>query len=156
LEKLIDKFNVISRKQKTLIIGIDGGGASGKSTLAQKLQMLTDDVTVVHMDDFYKTSAERELIDHTNEIGANWDWRRLEIQVLSQLKNDLPCHYQIYDWDRDKLDKWYSVLVGGIVIIEGCFSSESTSDFWKKTRALRYDNHSALVRMDKVNIKSLV
>jgi uridine kinase len=122
LEKLIDKFNVIPRKQKTLIIGIDGGGASGKSTLAQKLQMLTEDVTVVHMDDFYKTSAERDLIDHTNEIGANWDWRRLEIQVLSLLKNDMPCHYQIYDWERDKLDKWYTVLVGGIVIIEGCFS----------------------------------
>jgi uridine kinase len=90
LEKLIDKFNVIPRKQKTLIIGIDGGGASGKSTLAQKLQMLTEDVTVVHMDDFYKTSAERELIDHTNEIGANWDWRRLKIQVLSLLKKNMP------------------------------------------------------------------
>jgi uridine kinase len=34
----------------------------------------------------------------------------------------MPSHYQKYDWDRDKMAEWYTVLVGGIVIIEGCFS----------------------------------
>ncbi|NBD22252.1 uridine kinase [Paenibacillus sp. T1] len=122
MKYLFDKFLEAPKERNTLIIGIDGGGASGKSTLAQKFQALQDDVTVVHMDDFYHVSAYRNQRPHQNEIGGNWDWKRLLMQILEPLQRNEEGKYQIYDWDRDSLTDWHSVPVGGIVMIEGCYA----------------------------------
>jgi uridine kinase len=122
LKRLLHKMNEIPLTQKTLIVGIDGGGAAGKSTLAGKLQLLGNHVTVVHMDDFYRPSAERTLIDQAIEIGGNWDWKRVQTQILEPLKMNKPAKYQIYDWDTDTMAEWCTVPVGGMVIIEGCYS----------------------------------
>jgi uridine kinase len=122
LKKLLDKIYEIPIQQKTLILGIDGGGAAGKSTLAEKMQILGKNVTVVHMDDFYRPFAERKWIEQQTEIGGNWDWKRVQTQIIEPLKMDKPGKYQIYDWDTDTMAEWYTVPVGGMVIIEGCYS----------------------------------
>jgi uridine kinase len=57
LNLLLDKFNQLPKRRHTLILGIDGGGGAGKSTLAGKLQELGNNVTVVHTDDFYRPSV---------------------------------------------------------------------------------------------------
>lgn len=121
LEKFIRKFDQIPKSHMTLIVGIDGGGAAGKSTLAAKLQELDNRVTVVHMDDFYRPSWERKFIDEET-IGGNWDWERVRNQVLNPLRNNEPSRYQIYDWVSDKMTDLYEVPIGGIVIVEGCYS----------------------------------
>ncbi|WP_319633404.1 uridine kinase family protein [Paenibacillus psychroresistens] len=129
INNLLDKFHEMSKRQKTLVIGIDGGGAAGKSTLARKFQYLNDDVTVVHMDDFYYPTKERKLINHQTEIGGNWDWNRVLNQVLVPIKQNENGYYQIYDWDNDILTEWHTVPIGGIVIIEGCYSLRKELSF---------------------------
>jgi len=123
LEQLVSSINSISKKQSTLLIGIDGCGGSGKSTLANELKTECSNVTVVHMDDFYLPSSK--LIKAQPEkkpIGSDFDWERVLKQVLEPISKNKEGCYQRYDWDIDDLAEWNTVPVGGTVIIEGVYS----------------------------------
>ncbi|MCM3599058.1 uridine kinase [Metabacillus idriensis] len=116
-----------------MLIGIDGCGGSGKSTFAQKIYDQCKGVTIVHKDDFYIPSAQRLPRHPTRKpIGADFDWKRLLIQVLEPISQEKAGHFQRYDWEIDKLAEWHTVPVGGIVVIEGVYSI-------RKELADRYD-----------------
>lgn len=123
LEQLINSISLIPRKQKTLLIGIDGCGGSGKSTLANQLKKECSDVTIVHMDDFYLPSSQLINI-HPKEkaIGADFDWGRMLKDVIEPISRNKEGCYQRYDWEKDDLAEWHTVPVGGIVVIEGVYS----------------------------------
>ena len=115
----------VRRRQRTLVVGIDGRGGSGKSTLSHALERADREVTVVEFDDFYRPSSERNAraAEGDTEIGGNFDWRRLRDQVLVPLSQDEVANYQRYDWVRDELADWHVVPVGGIALIEGNYST---------------------------------
>lgn len=108
-----------------MLVAIDGRGGSGKSTFARRLESAADEVTVIEFDDFYLPSPLREarIEAGDTEIGGNFDWRRLRDQVLAPLGRDEPASYQRYDWPSDELAEWHSVPVGGIVLVEGNYST---------------------------------
>lgn len=60
-KQLVDGINEISKKQSTLLIGIDGCGGSGKSTFADKIKEECSNVTIVHKDDFYLPSSQIKI-----------------------------------------------------------------------------------------------
>ena len=124
-DDLLALLRRLRRRQQTLLVGIDGGGGSGKSTLARELERAADDVTVVEFDDFYLPLAERQarISRGDTELGASFDWRRVREQVLRPLSADRPAKYQRYDWPSDALAEWHSVAVGGIVVVEGNYST---------------------------------
>ncbi|MFZ5816475.1 MAG: uridine kinase family protein, partial [Bacillota bacterium] len=111
----------LPRRRRTLLVGIDGCGGSGKSTCGRLLAEARPDVTLVHMDDFYRPAAERpEGTARTKPIGADFDWERVRRQVLEPLLRDQPGRYQAYDWGADRVGgPWRVVPVGGIVAVEG-------------------------------------
>jgi uridine kinase len=122
-ENLIAVLHTLPRKCQTLIVGIEGGGGSGKSTFAKKLQLIAPDITVVHIDDFYLPARQRPTPEIAAQLlCANFDWQRLENQVLKMLQNNQCGHYQRYDWPTDKLAEWHNVPTGGMVIVEGISS----------------------------------
>ncbi|MEW9501688.1 uridine kinase family protein [Jeotgalibacillus marinus] len=105
-----------------MLIGIDGCGGAGKSTLAQAFKEVNSEkVSVIHMDDFYKPSKLRGSIE-TNDIGGNWDCERVREQVLLPLSKNQNTQYQRYDWHEDVMAEWHDVLSGGVLVIEGCYS----------------------------------
>jgi uridine kinase len=112
------------RRQRTLLVGIDGPGASGKSTFARAIAALDPEIAVVEFDDFYRPSAERHA-RRDGEIGGDFDWRRLRDQVLAPLARDEPGRYQRYDWPGDRLAEWHDVPAGGIVLVEGNYSTRA-------------------------------
>lgn len=123
-EQLVLAIDTMPRRQKTLLIGIDGCGGSGKSTLAKKLKESRADAAVVHMDDFYFPSSE--LIQgppQDKPVGADFDWQRVLNQVLVPLSQDKEGSYQRYDWNSDQLAEWHTIPVGGVAIIEGISST---------------------------------
>ncbi|WP_157827722.1 uridine kinase family protein [Niallia nealsonii] len=121
VEKLYKQFIKNKESNQTLLIGIDGCGGSGKSTLAESLKAIDQpNVAVIHMDDFYKTSKQRESVD--KEIGGNWDCDRVKEQVLIPLSKNQNTRYQRYDWNTDQISEWHNVSARGVVIIEGCYS----------------------------------
>lgn len=107
------------RKQNTLLVAIDGCGGAGKSTLASKLAELDASISIVHQDDFYLSTIS---LDETSDIGANFDWSRLENEILHPLAQNRGGRFQRYDWNTDRLAEWKDIVQGGIVIIEGVYS----------------------------------
>ena len=88
-------------------------------------------MTVVEMDDFFLPSSARLPGDPRRKpIGADFGWQRLRAQVLLPLGQDQPGWYQRYDWEHDRLAEWHAVPVGGVVIIEGVYSTRSELAAW--------------------------
>lgn len=131
-EQLLITMENLQTKQSTLLIGVDGCGGSGKSTFTKQITKLSSRITTIHMDDFYLSSNSR--IKGTAEekpIGADFDWQRLRKQVLVPLSNNEEGNYQRYDWCSDSLSEWRRVFSGGIVIIEGVYSTrKELADFY--------------------------
>ena len=98
-----------------VVVGIDGPGGAGKSTLAAALQAAWPGSEVVHTDDF-----------------ASWDnpidwWPRLLEQVLVPLSQGEAARYQRYDWVERRLADWLTVSPGR-VIVEGVSSTRREFD----------------------------
>jgi uridine kinase len=112
-----------SRQSAALtLMGIDGLGAAGKSTLAEALVMERPDATVVHGDDFYGPE-ERDWRSWTAREGYQryFDHRRLESQLLRPLRAGRVARFQRYDWPSHSLDGWMEVNPAGVVIVEGVY-----------------------------------
>ncbi|RSD26821.1 uridine kinase family protein [Mesobacillus subterraneus] len=131
-DTLLETLPTLPRKARTLLIGVDGCGGSGKSTFSRELRESLANVTVVHKDDFYLPSGNIIKDRPENKpIGADFDWRRLREQVLEPLSSNQEGHYQRYDWNEDRLAEFHTVPVGGIVIIEGVYSTrDELQDFY--------------------------
>lgn len=89
----------------TVVVGIDGCGGAGKSTLARSLAEHLG-AAVIQTDDF-----------------ASWDnpidwWPRLLQQALQPLSRREPAHYQRWDWEKACLAEWRTVMCP-IILIEG-------------------------------------
>lgn len=106
------------------IIGIDGGGGSGKSTLADFIKINLDHVTIIHMDDFYYPASKIiQISPYQKKIGADFDWKRLLIQVLLPASKGINGAYQKYDWQKDMIsDEFNQVPNKGVLVVEGCYS----------------------------------
>ena len=115
---LLEKVKGTHRKHKTLLIGIDGVGGAGKTTLSESLKENLADVSIVQLDDFYSPELNRADRDRVLE------------QVFLPLENAADAKYQIFDWRSNTLTDWFTIKPGGIVIVEGV--SALHSDFAEK------------------------
>ena len=98
---------------------VDGLGGAGKSVLAAALAEQLG-APVVCGDDFYRASAQPRHLG-AEGIGASFDWRRLQRQVLTPLSRGEDSRYQRYDWNSARLGGWVSVLGQDTVVVEGVF-----------------------------------
>lgn len=111
----------LERLPGPVVVGIDGPGGAGKSTLAAALQAAWPGSSVVHTDDF-----------------ASWDdpvdwWPRLLEQVLLPLSRGEEARYQRYDWVERRLADWLTVKPGR-VIVEGVSSTRREFDSYLSYR----------------------
>jgi uridine kinase len=95
------------RDGRTAWVGIDGRGASGKTTLADAIGQAVPSAVVVHGDDF----AGPDI--------AEWEWSRFITQVRDPLLAGRAARYQSWDWDRDTGGPWHDIAPGALVVFEG-------------------------------------
>ena len=105
------------------MVGIDGPGGGGKSTIARSLAA-ANGYAVVQVDDFYRPSRERapEQV-RLGGIAADFDLERLERQVLAPLARGERAVYDRYDWKSDCLGESRGLTPLGVVIVEGVYST---------------------------------
>jgi uridine kinase len=125
---LPDVLNLISERLAlpVTLVAIEGHSAAGKTSLAKVVAESFSDVTVIHMDDFYRVMnvEERERLDARRGYELYYDWQRLEQDVLKPLSQGQAGSYQCYEWTSNKLsDETVTVEPRGIVIVEGCYSA---------------------------------
>ena len=105
---------------RSVLVGIDGGAGAGKTTFAhwfaKAIQETTTPVSIVHIDNFCRPSAERQK-DYATV--SDLDWKRLRDQVLVPLQSGEAARFQLYDWPADRLKDWVTIDVGGVTIVDG-------------------------------------
>lgn len=116
-----------------LLVGVDGPGGSGKSTIAKGLSGACDQIQVVHVDDFYRPSAERYAGSIASRpIGSDFDLNRVRVEVLEPLRAGLSAGYHIYDWATDRVSPRVVPIAKPIVVVEGVYSlSASLAEFFE-------------------------
>jgi len=96
-----------------LLVGIDGCGGAGKSTLAEALAAEQGNAQVVHIDDFYKPKDKRVKVTETTPVHINFEFDRLKQQVLEPLEHGKPITYQTAKGETA------AVQPSGYIIVEG-------------------------------------
>lgn len=110
-------------------IGIDGPGASGKSTLAAGLAEAMPQAVLVEGDDFYRPESDSSRSEI--EIAGLFDIQRLASQVLIPHTEGRDLRYQRYDWESEALGDWVNEPTGVPLIVEGVYSThEALRDFY--------------------------
>jgi uridine kinase len=125
LPDIVSRVHQLSASKQPVLIGVDGCGGSGKSTLAAELSRSLGLATVIHIDDFYKPSRERSRLTSSQPVGWQFDWQRLEKDVLKPLHTGCEANYQRYDWNIDSLADWRNIQVLAPIIIEGVYALRS-------------------------------
>lgn len=102
------------------VIAIEGGSASGKSTLAYSLQKVYG-CNVIHMDDFF-LRPEQRTPERFKEIGGNVDRERFADEILAPLRKNETIVYSPFDCSRQTLSDPITVPPKKLTVIEGAYS----------------------------------
>lgn len=123
--KYVPYLPVLERIDETLkkgsaIVAIEGGSASGKTTLSQMLGEIYD-CTVFHMDDFFLRPEQRTAQRYA-EVGGNVDRERFLEEVLIPLSKNQSIDYKRFDCSTFELCEPIKVTPQKLTIIEGAYS----------------------------------
>ena len=102
----------VEGRQGTRWVGVDGKGATGKTTLAAQIAAALPGSVVVHIDDFARPDVR------------GWERDRFVQQLLQPLLVGRPGRYQRLDFDRNVGAEWHTVPVGVPVIVEGVSATD--------------------------------
>lgn len=128
--KIHEQIKKLHDPKRTVIVGIDGLGGAGKSTVSEELYRLLGEenysVTILHIDDFIHPKAVRYNDSYAEwECYYNLQWRYdyLINEVIMPIKRgDFNSKIELYDKDNDTYYLRDTFIpVGSIVIIEGIF-----------------------------------
>ena len=99
------------------VVAIEGGSASGKTTLSQMLESVYD-CTVFHMDDFF-LRPEQRTPERFSEPGGNVDRERFLEEVLKPLSQGEVVRYRRFDCSTFTLGEPVGVELKPLIIVEG-------------------------------------
>ena len=116
---------------KPILIGIAGGSASGKSSIAQRLKReysLTNSVVIIRQDDYYKdqshlTMEERVKTNYDHPLAFDND---LLIEHLNKLMNGETIEKPTYDYTvHNRSEVTETIKPCDVIVLEGLFVLES-------------------------------
>ena len=118
------RIDALLESGQPLTIAIDGGAASGKSTLAALFADIYD-CNVFHMDDFF-LPPERKTQTRLAEPGGNVDYERFAAEVGKGLKSGGTFSYRPYNCKTGGFKETVTVSPKALNIVEGVYSLHPT------------------------------
>lgn len=101
-------------------LAIEGGSASGKSTLGNMLESLYE-CTLFHMDDFFLQKHQRTP-ERYKEVGGNIDRERFLEEVLQPLSKNKEVSYRRFDCNTMTVKNAEIITPKKLTVIEGAYS----------------------------------
>lgn len=120
--KFLPLFSELDKRLEsgTVKLAIEGGSASGKTTLAALLKSIYD-CAVFHMDDFFLRPEQRTPTRFA-EIGGNVDRERFLEEVLIPLSENRPITYRRFDCSMYSLLPATDIAQRPLTVVEGAYS----------------------------------
>lgn len=116
---------------KTIIIGIAGGSASGKTSIAQRIKKTfatNQSVVIIREDDYYKDQSsipfeERTKVNYDHPLAFDHD---LLLQHINDLFSNKPIKKPIYDFTKHtRSDHEETIYPTDVLVLEGLFVLEN-------------------------------
>ena len=116
---LFAKIDTLMEKGR-VTLALEGGSASGKTTLGQILSEIYD-CNLFHMDDFF-LRPEQRTAERYGEIGGNIDRERFLEEVLIPLKKGEAVNYRRFDCSTMEVAPAERIEPKRLTVIEGAYS----------------------------------
>lgn len=116
------KKEILARlgEKRPFLVAVEGGSASGKTTLGTELAKELD-ATLVHMDDFF-LPMELRTPQRFAQPGGNVHWERVLAEVLQPLRAGKPLEYGVFNCSVMAVDQICRETPKEVVIVEGAYS----------------------------------
>lgn len=149
------RIDALLTDRPTVTVAIDGGSASGKTTLAHLLAAEYD-CNVFHMDDFF-LPPERKTQKRLSEPGGNVDYERFAEEIAAALKNGGSFSYRPYSCITNGYKDAVTVCHKALNIVEGVYSLHPTlSTLYDLKLFLKTDEDTQIARIRKRSGKALL
>lgn len=120
VEQVLHEIDRLGQSRERVLIAIDGRCASGKTTLAQRLQAELS-CNVIHMDDFF-LRPEQRTAQRYDEPGGNVDRERFLAEVFEPLQRGETFSYRPFDCHAMAFGTPIAVQPKAVTVIEGSYS----------------------------------
>ena len=116
-----------------IVIGIAGGSASGKSSIAKKLKECykeTNSVAIIRMDDYYNDQTD---VPMEQRLNTNYDHpfafdMELLVSDIQKLKNREAIKKPVYDFMNHTRSQFYEDLMpSDVIVVEGLMALDNDS-----------------------------
>lgn len=119
IKNLIHEIDSQLEKKNSVILGIEGRSAAGKTTLAQWLSGQCA-CNVFHMDDFF-LRPEQRTPERYAQPGGNVDYERFQLEILNRLHCGMPIFFRKFDCSSMTLLEPEKVEPARLTVIEGVY-----------------------------------
>ena len=119
-QTLFSSIESLLSARERVTVAIDGGAASGKTTLADILAERYGG-EIVHMDDFF-LRPEQRTSERFAQAGGNFDRERFLEEVVPYIGKSEAFSYRIFDCSQMRLFGTATVSNCRLVIVEGSYS----------------------------------
>ena len=122
--KVKNKIDEWLSEKKPLVVAIDGRCASGKSTLAHRLEKDIG-AEIIRADDFFLPVELR--VDGRYEIpGGNIHYERIKEEVAPYIGKGISFEYGVFSCKERKISSYKKITSGkDLYIVEGAYSSST-------------------------------
>jgi len=124
IDALHARIDELLADQPHVLLAIDGGSASGKSTMAERLREHYD-ANVIPMDHFFLRPQQRTP-ERLAEPGGNVDYARFLVEVLTPLKAGEAFTYRLFDCQIGDFGPEITIPPRQLNVIEGAYSLHPT------------------------------
>ena len=121
IRPLLVRIDRLMAERERVLVAIDGGSASGKTTLGALLQSIYA-CPVFHMDDFF-LRPEQRTPERFSEPGGNVDRERFLSEVLLPLREGKTVDYRRFDCKTFTIASPRRIEPGRLNIIEGAYAT---------------------------------
>ncbi len=152
---MLSRIDGLMREKERVLVAIDGGSASGKTTLAGVLADVYG-ATVVHMDDFFLQPHQRTA-ERFAEPGGNVDRERFAKEVLGPMRRGESFAYRPYDCHAQTITPGRTIAPGKLCVVEGAYSLHpEMADAYDLKVFMRIDEAGQRARILKRNGEAML
>ena len=126
IRPLLVRIDRLMAERERVLVAIDGGSASGKTTLGALLQSIYA-CPVFHMDDFFPRPEQRTA-ERLSQPGENVDHERFLEELLLPLHSGQPVTYRPFSCAQQQLGAPVTAAPCRLAIVEGAYACHP--DLW--------------------------